>query len=218
MSRYNLITTVYLLFLLLSFCIYAVSLYRKQLSRLSLYTSRFNEGKASLIPLQFQDIEDKYARDMIEKIEFRPITLSSKISEPPVLTTCLEYSSTEVSYQMPLVLIHGFDSSCLEFRRLAPKLASRHPVYVPDILGWGFNDCSNVKDFSPAAKLEHLKQFLLQVVQRKCVLVGASLGGGIAINLATEICPELVEKVVLLDAQGFIDGKGPSNLPRFIAK
>ena len=31
--------------------------------------------------------------------------------------------------------------------------------------------------------------------------VGASLGGAIAINLATDVCPELVDKVVLLDGQ-----------------
>ena len=31
--------------------------------------------------------------------------------------------------------------------------------------------------------------------------MGASLGGAIAINLATDVCPELVDKVVLLDGQ-----------------
>ena len=35
--------------------------------------------------------------------------------------------------------------------------------------------------------------------------VGASLGGAIAINLATEVCPELVDKVILLDAQVVMD-------------
>ena len=34
-----------------------------------------------------------------------------------------------------------------------------------------------------------------------CILVGASLGGAVAINLATEICPELVKKLILIDAQ-----------------
>jgi len=74
-------------------------------------------------------------------------------------------------------------------------------VYVPDILGWGFTDCSNVKDLSPKAKLEHMECFLKQVVAKPCILVGASLGGAVAINLATEICPELVKKLILIDAQ-----------------
>ncbi len=39
----------------------------------------------------------------------------------------------------PIVLLHGFDSSCIEYRRLAPLLAtlSNRDVYIPDILGWG---------------------------------------------------------------------------------
>lgn len=101
----------------------------------------------------------------------------------------------------PLVLLHGFDSSFLEFRRLARLLAKNRDVYVPDILGWGFTDCSKVVDLSPKAKLEHMKCFLQQIVTEPCILVGASLGGAVAINLATEICPELVERLVLIDAQ-----------------
>jgi pimeloyl-ACP methyl ester carboxylesterase len=58
-----------------------------------------------------------------------------------------------------------------------------------------------VKDFSPAAKSAHLREFLRQVVGKPCVLVGASLGGGIAINAAVETCPELVKGVILIDAQ-----------------
>lgn len=46
-----------------------------------------------------------------------------------------------------------------------------------------------------------MKAFLEQVVRRPCILVGASLGGAMAINLASEVCPELVDRVVLIDAQ-----------------
>lgn len=50
------------------------------------------------------------------------------------------------------------------------------------------------------------------------VLVGASLGGAIALDFAYEF-PEAVKKLVLIDAQGFIDGSGPgASLPGPIAK
>lgn len=50
------------------------------------------------------------------------------------------------------------------------------------------------------------------------VLVGASLGGAIAIDFAHEF-PEAVKKLVLIDAQGFIDGSGPgASLPGPLAK
>lgn len=100
----------------------------------------------------------------------------------------------------PIVLLHGFDSSAIEYRRLAPLIAQKRDVYAPDILGWGFSDHKDVISFTPAAKLAHLKSFIREVVGEPCIVVGASLGGAIAILLATE-SPELVEKVVLIDAQ-----------------
>ena len=38
----------------------------------------------------------------------------------------------------PLLLLHGFDSSFLEFRRLAPLLAADHTLVIPDLYGFGF--------------------------------------------------------------------------------
>ena len=40
----------------------------------------------------------------------------------------------------PLVLLHGFDSNCLEYRRLHPLLGEAGlPAYAVDILGWGWS-------------------------------------------------------------------------------
>lgn len=53
---------------------------------------------------------------------------------------------------------------------------------------------------------------------RPMTLVGASLGGAIALDFAHEF-PEAVKKLVLIDAQGFIDGSGPgASLPGPLAK
>jgi len=62
----------------------------------------------------------------------------------------------------------------------------------------------------------HLKTFIKDIALKnnkngKVIIGGASLGGALAMITAVE-CPELVEKVVLIDAQGFIDGKGPSDI------
>ena len=162
---------------------------------------------------------DQNALQMIDRLEFHQVEGSSIISSNNISMSFARYECKKVTSEgliseSPIVLLHGFDSSCLEFRRLAPLLvdpAGSRPtsnnlqIYVPDILGWGFGDYSNVSDFSPCAKLEVLKCFLQKVVEQPCILVGASLGGGIAIKLATDICPELVEKLVLIDAQvGYI--------------
>ena len=48
------------------------------------------------------------------------------------------------------------------------------------------------------------------------VVMGTSLGGAIAMDFALEY-PQAVEKLVLVDAQGFIDGLGPWRVaPKFL--
>lgn len=135
---------------------------------------------------------------------------------PLIIANNLSFLKLKFNRNPPLVFLHGFDSSCLEFRRLSPLLSEDRDIYVPDILGWGFIDHNGVKSFSPDAKIEYIRCFLEQIVSEPCILVGASLGGALAITLATEY-PDLVKKVILIDAQGFIDGKGPSNIPDSIA-
>jgi pimeloyl-ACP methyl ester carboxylesterase len=89
-------------------------------------------------------------------------------------------------------------------------------------VGWGFSDYTPfqqqlVLTISPQQKREHLFSFWQQHIKRPMVLVGGSLGGAIALDFALEY-PQAVEKIVLIDAQGFIDGIGPmASLPRPLA-
>jgi len=190
------------------------------------------------IPSEVKDIQEKAAIDMAESMSRSAVPFSSPSKETMIVNTSFVFypsktsekpsfmasvaslrknKSQKPSRPPPILLIHGFDSSCLEFRRLAPLLHEKRDVYAVDILGWGFNDHNGATDCSPDAKLNHLREFIKNVIGGPCVIAGASLGGGIAIILATQ-SPELVEKVVLIDAQGFIDGKGPSKLPKFVAR
>jgi pimeloyl-ACP methyl ester carboxylesterase len=88
-----------------------------------------------------------------------------------------------------------------------------------DLLGWGFTDAGDagIGDYSPEAKRAHLYAFWKQEIGRPITLVGASLGGAASIDFATAH-PECVERLVLVDAQGFIEGLGPMGMfPRPIA-
>ena len=38
-----------------------------------------------------------------------------------------------------LLLLHGFDSSFLEFRRLAPLISGQFRLIIPDLFGFGFS-------------------------------------------------------------------------------
>ena len=122
----------------------------------------------------------------------------------------------------PVVLIHGFDSSNLEFRRLGSRLAARGlDTYAVDLLGWGYTQLGGVKDFSAQAKVEALQSFLSNVVvvrpNEKFCIAGASLGGAAAIETAARN-PQCAG-LILIDAQGFVDGIGPmASMPTPLAK
>jgi len=105
----------------------------------------------------------------------------------------------------PILILHGFDSSLLEFRRLYPLLARQREVWLIDLLGFGFSDRSPGLPFSPIAIKAHLLAFCQQLIQRPVILVGASMGGAAAIDFATSH-PEQVEKLILLDSAGYQNG------------
>jgi pimeloyl-ACP methyl ester carboxylesterase len=148
-------------------------------------------------------------------------------------------SSATAEKICPLMLVHGFDSSSLEYRRLGPKLAALGvDVYCVDLLGWGYTQLDGVKSFSAQAKVDALKGFWETVGKNEQVVVGgASLGGAAVIEFASqnlyrsgETTDEsvgdddyndsgFVKGTILIDAQGFVDGIGPmSFLPSPLAK
>ena len=121
---------------------------------------------------------------------------------------------------LPIVLVHGFDSSCLEYRRLGPKLAALGiDAYAVDLLGWGYSQLEGVESFSAQAKVDALKGFWTAVGNDAPVCVaGASLGGAAAIEFASAN-PDIVKGSVFIDAQGFVDGVGPmAMLPKPVAR
>jgi pimeloyl-ACP methyl ester carboxylesterase len=102
---------------------------------------------------------------------------------------------------IPIVLLHGFDSSLLEFRRLLPLLAAERETWAIDLLGFGFGVRSPQVDYSPQQITAHLQAFWQSQIQRPMVLVGASMGGSAAIDFTLRH-PESVAQLVLIDSAG----------------
>lgn len=197
-------------------------------------------GLSPLIPAEpAGKIEEVRAKELLKAVSSIQVEVPTFISPSGIVETSFalfksgsgknvpkgimetSFESGSAKKKAPIVMLHGFDSSCLEYRRLAPLLAEGggRDVIIPDLLGWGFTrPPADILTYGPEAKMEHLRAFIRQVCGNgPVVVVGASLGGALAVLLAAQT-PQMVEKVVLIDAQGFIDGKGPSNLPVPLAR
>ncbi|KAG1659785.1 hypothetical protein FOA52_015886 [Chlamydomonas sp. UWO 241] len=170
------------------------------------------------------------ARAMAERLVRAPVDVPSVRLGEPLMTAFAGPTDAELAAYPPdapvVVCLHSFDSSCLEFRRLYPLLAPHAPTYALDLVGWGFTDHAwlqgagdNAQSIGPDAKRAHLRAFVKQRLGgRKLILIGASVGGAIAMDFALTY-PEMVSKLVLLDPQVFIDGLGPmATLPRRLAE
>jgi pimeloyl-ACP methyl ester carboxylesterase len=102
---------------------------------------------------------------------------------------------------IPILLLHGFDSSVMEWRRLQPLLAEGREIWALDLLGFGFTERAMGLSFSPVSICDHLYSFWQTMIQRPMVMVGASMGGAAVIDFVLRY-PQAVEKLVLIDSAG----------------
>jgi pimeloyl-ACP methyl ester carboxylesterase len=107
--------------------------------------------------------------------------------------------------QPPILLLHGFDSSVLEFRRLLPLLAEQTQAWSVDLLGFGFTERPDNLEISTETIRQHLYRFWETTIQQPVILVGASMGGAAAIDFALAF-PKVVQKLVLIDSAGYRSG------------
>ena len=110
-----------------------------------------------------------------------------------------------------LLLLHGFDSSFLEFRRLAPLLSDAHTLVIPDLYGFGFTPRPAQGPYGSEGVLTHLEA-LLEQLPPSIGVIGASMGGAVALELARRR-PEQVDSLLLLDPAGLAGVARPIPLP-----
>ena len=132
----------------------------------------------------------------------------------------------------PLLMLHGFDSSFLEFRRIAPLLAPHVQLFIPDLFGFGFTPRPKGVAYGPESVLHHLDALLSRMKadhpcsgqevsgqegsdqgcsdqgcsdqkdsEQTVAVVGASMGGAVAVELARRH-PNRVGSLLLLAPAG----------------
>jgi pimeloyl-ACP methyl ester carboxylesterase len=121
----------------------------------------------------------------------------------------LEWRGTRLRYAVggaagasgpPLVLVHGLGGTIENWRGLAPSLAARHRVLVPDLPGHGHS-----APLPEARDLDALAEAVLAIADaedvRGAVWIGHSLGGGVSLRAAV-IRPGAARGIVLAAAAG----------------
>src|SRR5918999_335642 len=101
-----------------------------------------------------------------------------------------------------IVLIHGITGSSDTWEEVIEELAEDHTVVVPDLLGHG-ESAKPRGDYSLGAYASGIRDLLAALGHDRATVVGHSLGGGVAMQMAYQF-PERVERLVLVSSGGLV--------------
>ena len=116
-----------------------------------------------------------------------------------VQTSYLEAGAGE-----PVVMLHGSGpgvSAMANWQHNIGALAQRFRVLAPDIVGFGATRRPDDVVYSLRTWTDQIWAFLDALGIEKTAIVGNSLGGRIALQMATD-CPDRITKMVLMGAPG----------------
>lgn len=112
-----------------------------------------------------------------------------------------------------LLLLHGLLGSGASFGPALDELARTHRVIAPDLLGHGASEKPS-GDYSLGSLATLVRDLVVVLGVESATVVGHSLGGGVAMQLAYQF-PAVVERLVLVDSGGL--GRAVSPALRAVA-
>jgi pimeloyl-ACP methyl ester carboxylesterase len=112
-----------------------------------------------------------------------------------------------------LLLIHGMAGSATTWKHVMPALGEEFTVVAPDLLGHGRSE-KGAGDYSLGSLASSLRDLLVALGHDRATIVGQSLGGGVAMQLAYQF-PERCERLVLVSSGGL--GREVNQLLRLLS-
>ena len=100
----------------------------------------------------------------------------------------------------PIIFIHGLGGFVENWEDNIIELSKVRQVYALDLAGFGFSDKPDV-DYTISYFADFVRDFMITSGIEKATMIGESMGGGIALQLALKY-PEKVEKIVLAGSSG----------------
>lgn len=130
-----------------------------------------------------------------------------------------DYHGVKINYYEggqgpPVILLHGFGACAYTWRYLAPALAEDHRVFTLELKGYGRSDKPADGKYAVRDQADLVAEFIRTLDLPDLVLVGHSMGGGVALMTyfkVREADPARIKKLVLIDSAGY-----PQKLPWFI--
>jgi pimeloyl-ACP methyl ester carboxylesterase len=112
-------------------------------------------------------------------------------------------SFSDVGKGPAIVLLHGFLENTTMWKDIIPQLSKRNRVIAIDLLGHGKSDCLGYVH-TMELFAESVAAVLKQVRIRKCVVIGHSLGGYVALAFA-EKHPQKIKGLCLMNSTSIED-------------
>ncbi|NNJ12164.1 alpha/beta fold hydrolase [Chloroflexales bacterium ZM16-3] len=110
------------------------------------------------------------------------------------------YWASQPQHGLPVVFIHGYAAMIEHWRRIIRPVAREHTFYALDLYGFG----QSARPTGTPTRERWAKQvadFIREVVGGPAVIVGHSMGGVVAVEVARRY-PELTRGLVLVNSSG----------------
>ena len=132
------------------------------------------------------------------------MTTSTVVAPQRIDAGGIETSYLEVGSGEPVIMLHGSGpgvSALANWQHNIPTLAQRFHVLAPDIVGFGATERPDDVIYSLRTWTDHVWAFLDTHGIEKTAILGNSLGGRVALQMATDR-PDRITRMVLMGPPG----------------
>jgi len=138
------------------------------------------------------------APENLNIVELQAVSGEKLLGTPVRLAYWERHSGDE--HNPAVILLHGSPGQSRDLIPLASQLPHTHRLIIPDLPGFGYSG-HDIPDYSIRAHAHYVRQLLDHLGIERAHVVGFSMGGGVALNLAP-IAPGRVASLTMLSAIG----------------
>lgn len=107
------------------------------------------------------------------------------------------YDSNHINNKIPILFLHGFTGSVLDWEFLSDKLPSGFTPIFLDLMGHGKTDSpNNVENYNSSVQVDLLNKLIDKLNISNFIISGYSMGGRLALSYAFRF-PDKIQAIVL---------------------